>query len=265
MLNGLRTCRVASECNDYALAPNIVFWVVEDGSARLLDLDGSFYALSRSAAELLRATLENGVEAAIDQIAGRYGIKASQVDKDLKQLLATLNRAGVFEAPSRYSKRLRFRQFVTRVVIIPSLRVLSLFNSGETRTVVALIALARLCTAMFGWGLTVETWRAAIRPKTFPLPMQQDDIIQRIDSAIRASAAKIPSAACKERALACWYLLCSLRIPATLIVGVQLYPLAGHCWCQVGNQILTDTAQCCDTFVPVFRYESGGAHAVSLK
>ena len=265
MLNSLRAGRVASRRSDYALAPDIIFWVVEDGSARLLDLDGTFYALSRSAAELLRATLESGVEAAVDRIAGRYGIKASQVDKDLDQLLATLHRAGVFEVPSRYSKRRRFRQLVAKAVIIPPLRVLGLFNRGEKITVVALIALARLCTAMFGWGPTVEAWRAAIRLNPSPSQSRQDDIIQRIDCAIRKTAAKIPSAACKERALACWYLLCSLRIPATLIVGVQLYPLAGHCWCQVRNQVLTDDARSCEAFVPIARYEGGGDFAAGLK
>lgn len=53
---------LAPEYNDYALAPNIVFWVVEDGSARLLWLTPAMnlYAGVCFSSTLINERLENG-------------------------------------------------------------------------------------------------------------------------------------------------------------------------------------------------------------
>jgi hypothetical protein len=62
--------------------------------------------------------------------------------------------------------------------------------------------------------------------------------------------------ACKERALCCWALARAAGLAATLVVGLQLFPLAGHCWCEVGSWTLSDDRARCDLYTPVIRYES---------
>ncbi len=40
---------------EYILSSDVIFVPVDDGSAQLLDLDGAFYALTATGAEMLRA------------------------------------------------------------------------------------------------------------------------------------------------------------------------------------------------------------------
>jgi len=50
-------------------------------------------------------------------------------------------------------------------------------------------------------------------------------------------------------------LLRSAGVPAKLVVGLDLYPLAGHCWCEVGQHAFSDFPDRCESFTPVIRYE----------
>lgn len=62
------------------------------------------------------------------------------------------------------------------------------------------------------------------------------------------------SVACKERALCSWSLARAAGLHASIIVGVFLFPIAGHCWCKVGTQTLGDDQERCDEFTPVARW-----------
>ena len=143
------------------------------------------------------------------------------------------------------------------MLIHPTLRFLGLFRSHERFTTVALLLLARCCFALFGWARTVAAWQTSVWQPEYPVPtVGSDDIIARIDDTVRQRAAHLPLTDCKERALCCWFLLCSMGIPAVLVVGIQVYPLTGHCWCQVGAHVLTDFSDRCDDYTPVIRYEA---------
>lgn len=255
MLTARHPAPQSADGGAYALSPAVVLLAVDDGSARLFDLDGAFYALTESAAEMLQGALAHGIDATVVRLAERYAVAPGRIRSDIEALFDDLARRRLIERTGARKRRGRLRRLSARAVIGPVLRCLALFAASERLMVVTLIGFARVCTAMFGWGPTVEAWRAAIRPQASR--SSAEDMIERIDGAIRRTAEKIPSVACKERALACWYLLCSKGIPATLVMGVQLYPMAGHCWCQVGDRVLTDYARRCAAFVPIVRYESG--------
>ncbi len=243
----------------YRLPAAVVLHLVDDGSARLIDLDGALFAVSRTAAEMLQGVLADGVDATIGRVAERYALPPERIRSDLDALLADLSKRGLIERSHAPSRRKRLRRLMAGIMAAPTLRLLGLAEPSERLTVLALLVFARVCTAAFGWGPTVAAWRAAIRPKRILPQPEREDFIQRIDGAIRRIAANAPTVDCKERALSCWYLLCSHGIGAELIVGVQLFPMAGHCWCQVGDRVLTDSAQRCAAFVPVVRYETGCA------
>jgi hypothetical protein len=228
--------------------------VVDDGSARLIDLDGAFYAASRTAAEMLQGVLTDGVDLTIDRLAERYALSRERIRTDLETLLADLAKRGLIERSDTPSRRNRLRRRMARIAMAPAFRLLGLVRPSERLTILALLVFARACTAVFGWGPTVAAWRAAIRPRGLLPQPEQEAFIRRIDDAIRRIAAKVPSVDCKERALCCWYVLCSRAIAANLVVGVQLFPMAGHCWCQVGDRVLTDSPRRCAAFVPIVRY-----------
>ena len=76
-----------------------------------------------------------------------------------------------------------------------------------------------------------------------------------IDKAVRAVAAHHPlHVECKERALSCWWLLHSADFSAQLVVGVDLFPLASHCWCEMGSFVLSDSQERCQRFTSVISY-----------
>jgi hypothetical protein len=73
---------------------------------------------------------------------------------------------------------------------------------------------------------------------------------------VRECASRHPAGIeCQERAIVCWRLLRELGLPARLIVGIDLYPFLGHCWCECEAQVVSDDAQRCYRFVPVIVYE----------
>jgi hypothetical protein len=236
----------------YQLAPDVVFVLADDASARLLDLSGSFYALSATGAEMLRGVLSNGVEATILDIASQYDLDPSWVRSDLKDLLEKLERSRLVLPPSSRASSSRLRPAVARAAVA------LMFRLPVRRSPVALLIFARLCFACFGWSDTVAAWgrmtfRDARRGYT-------DADLDRVDLAVRDAAARLPFVDCKERALSAWFLLCCGGIPATLVVGIHWYPLAGHCWCEVGPRKLTDFEDRCGTYQQVARYGPGPAH-----
>jgi hypothetical protein len=121
-----------------------------------------------------------------------------------------------------------------------------------------LLGLARLSFAAFGWTPTVAVWR-----KTHAhLPVRQAgdgdaETIRALEETVRAAAAGLPVAvACKERALCSWSLARVAGLHASIVVGVELFPIAGHCWCEVGAHTLSDDREHCDRFTPVARWDN---------
>ena len=86
--------------------------------------------------------------------------------------------------------------------------------------------------------------------------------VRALDDALRQTAAgHLLVMACKERALSCWALLRWAGAPAALVVGLDLFPLTGHCWCEVGSRIVTDFEDRCASYMPVARYSPPAARA----
>ena len=118
-----------------------------------------------------------------------------------------------------------------------------------------LLALAWLCVRLLGWARTVELWDHL--PGCSPsLPAEQHAAyIDSLENTVRGGAARhLLPIECKERALCCWLLLREAGLPACMVVGIDLFPFLGHCWCEVGERIVSDDAARCTRFVPVLSY-----------
>jgi hypothetical protein len=238
--------------SEYVLAPDVVLVQVEDGTARVLNMGGGFYALPAIGAQMLQGVLEKGAAATIEDLARQYKISADQVQTDLHSVLHQLEQRGLLhKGPARR----RSRASGPATILIPCLRLIRQLPCRVQAGV--LLVLAYLSFALFGWARTVAVWQRCVRmmsPRGTPAADEQT--IKGLDRSVRDAATGLPlRIACKERALSCWTLVCWAGMPATLIVGLELFPLGGHCWCEVGPWTLSDEPDRCRLFTPVLRYE----------
>jgi hypothetical protein len=237
----------------YCLPPDVILVTVDDGSARLLDMAGDFHAVPAVGARMLKETLTNGADAAATRIATHYGVARQQVENDLTVFLSELERQGLL---CRERSRRSDASGLARLLLRPSLAATHRLLRSPQAKARSLLALARLSFALFGWSRTVAAWKDA--HACFPtreVGERDAETIQALDRAVRTAVASHPvSVACKERGLCSWSLARAAGLNASVVVGVFLFPIAGHCWCEVGSQLLGDDQERCIEFTPVARW-----------
>lgn len=239
---------------EYLLSPDVILVTIEDGSARLLDMAGEFHAVPPVGARMLQEILKNGTAATVARIAEEYGVAREQVAADLAVFLGDLGSQGLL---CRQHHRRRSGTFgLARVLLGPALRAAHRYPRSPEGKARALLALARLSFGVFGWTPTVAAWQDAhAQFPTRQTDEREAETIQVLDTVVRAAAASHPVAvACKERALCAWSLTRAAGLSATLVVGIELFPMAAHCWCEVGAQPLGDDREWCIKFMPVARW-----------
>jgi hypothetical protein len=240
--------------SDYSLCPDVILVTVRDGSARLLDMAGGFHAIPAVGARMLQETLADGAAKAAARIADEYGVAHGQVQDDLAVFLRDLEQQGLL--CSERNRRRTGALGPARLLLRPALGAAHRLLRSPDRQARALLGLARLSFALFGWTATVAAWQQAhARFPSRPAGPRDAHMIQALDTTVRAAVAGHPVAvACKERALCSWSLARSAGFNASLVVGVELFPMAGHCWCEVAALPLGDDPDRCDQFTPVARW-----------
>jgi hypothetical protein len=232
---------------------------VDDGSARLLDLGGEFHALPETGAEMLKGVLEKGVAATVRDLSAQYDADEAleqRIAADLKALVERLKNLRLIH--HRQTERTpKSQRGLISLLLHLWLRWVLRGRRPWNRKAARLMTLARLSFWCWGWAGTVARWRQCLPAvDQAPSAARQEELAQAIDGAVRESAAShVLQMACKERGLVCWTLLRSAGVPAKLVVGLDLYPLAGHCWCELGNRAFSDFPDRCESFTPVVRYE----------
>jgi hypothetical protein len=238
----------------YALPANVALLLVRDGTARLLDFDGYFHAISATGAKMLQETLERGSEAAARRIAEQYDVDAHQIRADLDAFLADLERR---QLVCRFRGRQRSASTILVSLFLAStLRCAHLGANSLKAKALHLLTLAYFSFRFFGWTRTVASWQRFYGEVSTPRSLQESEEIARaIDSAVRTTAAKhVLNVGCKERSIVCWALMRSTDLPVRLVLGVDLFPLASHCWCELGPLVLSDYEDRCERFTPVLKY-----------
>lgn len=243
--------------SDYCLRPNVIFLLIQDGSARLLDLGGNFYTISQIGAEMLNETLKVGAATAAGRIATKYGVELSYVQNDLYAFLHNLEEKRLIRRFRKSRRAIRYTEILQFMFFMPLLRCISRFPTSLEKRTWALLMLATISIHLFEWPGTIAVWRYCLQKNASTRATGKlKRSAQELDEIVRTAASRHPlRVECKERALSCWWLLSSAGIPAKLVLGVQLFPLKCHCWCEAGQLVLTDDRDQCGQFTPVLSYE----------
>lgn len=245
---------VTTPQGNFCLSPDVILVNVDDGSARLLDMTKSFHAVSAVGARMLQTTLAVGVDDAIPLLSQHYDVERQQIEADLTSFLSDLESQGLLR---RHGQRLAVGDngrlvttFMSRII-----STIHLLPTPATKTWLFLI-LARLSFPLFGWTRTVQVWRQAHAH----FPSHKDgsadkEALRVLDRTVRSTASgHLVTMMCKERALCCWALARAAGFDAALVVGIALFPIAGHCWCQVGAATPGDDPDRIARFSPVGRW-----------
>ena len=233
---------------EYVVSPSVLFVVAPDGSGRLFDLEDSFYAVEPVGVQMLRESLRQDRETTVRALAQRYGIDAGHVREDYSVFFEDLQRRKlVYLRAARPADRPRARRrTIALVPLFALIRRLPLRLQAW-----ALLASARVSIRLFGWNETVRAW-LKYPGRTSTLNGVAEEVI--CTSVRRVAARHLLGVSCKERSLCCWSLCRAAGIPASVVLGISLFPLASHCWCETAAGCLTDFPDRCESFTPVLKY-----------
>lgn len=234
---------------EFRLAADVIFARLEDGTARLFDMSGSFYALSESAACLVEDALRMPVQDAAAAVAEEFGAESLEVERDLHELLDDLRRRGSLRPAAEPSKA-RGRRRWAGALLHPLLRGLLAAPLSLRVKARLLLALAFFSHRWCGWTTTIVTWRKA---SAFEHPKDPAGAqIEAVSHCVREQAGRSwLNVECKEISLCSWALLRRLGVRPELFVGVELYPFGAHAWCEAGGTVMADTPDRCLRYTPV--------------
>lgn len=236
----------------FTFCDGVIYFEVEDGTARLLNLDNHFHGLSSIATQMLRTTLDVGPDAAVERLAQEYAIPVERIRDDLTTLFSHLERMGLIRRTSDCPPNTgAIKSILCRGV------ALMLWGArlapGKRSKVWLLLSLAWLSCRLLGWTRTVAVWRIGFQCDAKASADPQTEM-RAINFTVRSAAAShLLSTECKERALTTWALGRSAGIPVEVVVGIHPFPLEGHCWCVYGDAVYSDDPERCAQFKPVWR------------
>lgn len=238
------------------LAPNVYLLSVADGTARLIDLDGSFYSLSQTAAKMLFEVLNGSLDEAVQNLNKYYQADQERIREDINAFLDNLLRWKLITLNKVAGEKRRLSNIIFRILMNACLAVINAPIFSTIRRVELLMTLMYVSLRLKGWNRTVN-----ILENRYSITDHSDmasagmEKAKAIDLAVRAAGSKhLLNITCKERSLCCWVLMRAEKLPVTMVLGIDLMPLASHCWCQFGGQILTDYEDRCERFVPIILY-----------
>jgi hypothetical protein len=206
---------------------------------------------------MLQWTLTHGAEAAVQQVAGQYDVGADRVRIDLGHLLRELEQRRLVRGPWSGKRSPGKDSCLPYQVLAPLLSSIRFLFQALRAEAWAILALAYLCCRILGWPKTVTVWRQFYgNARGNASGGGWAGRVAAVDEAVRkAASSHVLPVGCKERSLCNWALLRANGWPATLVVGINLFPLSAHCWCESGPWILGDERERCEDFAPVVRYE----------
>jgi hypothetical protein len=241
---------------EYGLAADVALVIVWNGSSRLIDLNGECYGLPEMSTKLLAIALQRGVDAAVREIALQYAVAAERVRADLEAFLGDLHQRGLLTRSGQKGSRAGLCCRAAAWALAGMFRFVLRFFGSDTNRAAVLLALSCITLKLLGWTKTIEVWqRTQVGRLQRASRVASSQAVEAIGQAVRKALSRsVFPVDCKARALCCWALLRSAGQPARVVVGIDLFPFLGHCWCESGTQVLADGHDRCGRFTPVLQY-----------
>lgn len=240
----------------YSLVDDVVWFVADDGSSRLFDMNDFSYGLNETATRMMDGILNSSIDSAAGAVAAEFEADPAVIRKDIDDLVrklvdAKLIVAGPYAGKGSPADRHRalggaysalFRGLISRLPI-----------KAEA---FATLTAVRSCLKLASLSETAAIIGRCVPAKPPVIDAAaRDQAVSAVEAAVEASIVKHPiGMACKERALTCWYMLQRRGVPAEVVVGVTLHPVFGHSWCRAGDRIVADTNERCDDYTPIWRH-----------
>ena len=236
--------------------------MVNDGSARLVDLDGAVTALDATATTMMEAALRLSEAEAVAELTEAFGVEPQRIGTDLRAVLADLIARGALRSsPSGVPRRiLQTRNHLASVLGALAVRLVGPRSDRKIQAWCAL-TVAHLSFRLVGWSPTLNAWTAQGRAagRIRRAAGNASDELATLDAitvaVIRAGARYPFPLDCKDRALAAFAMTRAAGLQARVVLGISLFPLALHAWCESGDRVVADQFDgYCDRYRPLRVY-----------
>jgi hypothetical protein len=198
-------------------------------------------------------------DGACQALADRFRADQQQVRRDMKAFLIDLERQHLLVPPAATQHRTWSVRRKLCWLIAPILYFCA-FEPDRWLKAKAwvLLTVAYFSTRAFGWPNTVSIWQLCTFASRGRRDKSSDDagMLSIIDAVATDAITRHPlNLGCRERALCCQTLARAAELPARIVLGIDLFPFALHCWCECGSRILADRYEGrCDRYTPLAAY-----------
>ncbi len=249
----------------YCLGEDVLWLLVDDGTSRLLNLNGLFLALDRESTREIRLVLLGkgpvadssiGEDAEPTQdVAQRRSESVNQPIPWMKELLEkgmVVRRGGARRGVRSFPEWLGLPRWLR------SLRIGSLRRPSA----LGFWGWARL-GLMIRWAGLGRTIRAAIEAaasegESFAANRSLADLLSERDGLIRHAARSGWPVTCKEKAIAAFLNARANGFRPQMVLGVDLFPFRAHLWCECDGEVLSDPPEECHEFAVAAVWPSAG-------
>ena len=260
LIQSVMSARMQGASDGYGLPENVFLVVAEDGTGRLLDLAGNVCAITTTGTAMLEMVLRGqDFDAACQALADLFHADLHQVHRDMKAFLLDLERQHLLVPPGSTRRRTwavgrKLCWLIAPILYLCTLKPDRLLKSKAW----ILLTIAYLSTRAFGWPNTVSIWELCTSASQARRGKSSDDagMLSTIDAAATRAITGHPlNLGCRERALCCQALACAAGLPTKIVLGIELFPFALHCWCESGSRIVADRYEGrCDRYTPLAVY-----------
>lgn len=257
-INRVLTCDDScGTSRDYILRPDVLCVEVWDGTSRVIDFGGESFGLNVTATRMLTTTLTLGSTAAIQQLFASSVISEEQICEDHASLFGDLVRRGVVQRKEMSQSNSNLKGFLPYVggKLVESCCI----RAATSRSaLITLMTLGSIYVRCFGWAKTLRLWRRAVHNATAARVSGLEISIAQFSSNVKNALASCPVPVdCKVRALTSASVLSAAGMPAEIVIGIDLFPFLGHCWCECEGTAIADRIDRCTRFTPVIRHSFG--------
>jgi hypothetical protein len=236
------------------LREHVFFVVVPDGTGRLLNLNGSFYALDATGTKLLHHALMFPGPVAVSRLAALLRVDARIVADDLELLVGELQRRQLVAKSHEIETGRRGASCWKLAVMRVALTLLGYTGRSLEMSVAASMFLAFCAVRSIGLGSVAQAcyeWAATSRT------VRCDDgakeyVCDSLRRALRARTAKgWLSYSCKERAVAGFVAGRLHGVVGSMVLAIDIHPFRAHLWFESHGAIISDQGTLRTKFEPV--------------